>query len=356
MSEIVIKECTFREIDLNDPFFDSLKASYREFSDWFERKADERAYVSYAPNAKLQAFLYLKLERGPISDINPPLNTASCLKVGTFKIDAHGTRLGERFVKIIVDTVLRQNLRIAYITIFPEHEPLIRILETYGFRKQGTKNGPNGTEDVYVKDMQFLTGNPELDYPVVNTQGKNKWLMAIYPKFHTNLFPDSILKTEHPSSIQDTSHTNSIHKVYVGGYRGFPQVTPQDCLIIYRCVERNSLKPAWFTSVATSLCAVEEILPASAFGSAQEFVAYCKKYSVFDEAELCTWYRKRGTFAVKMTYNLAFPRRPNLRTLVEEHAVPHPKEGAYMGFLKLTDDAFKTILNLGKIHEGFVIH
>ena len=25
----------FADVNLNDPFFDSLKASYREFSDWF---------------------------------------------------------------------------------------------------------------------------------------------------------------------------------------------------------------------------------------------------------------------------------------------------------------------------------
>lgn len=35
----------FRELSLADPFFDSLKAGYREFPDWFARKADEDVYV-----------------------------------------------------------------------------------------------------------------------------------------------------------------------------------------------------------------------------------------------------------------------------------------------------------------------
>ena len=30
----------FADVNLNDPFFDSLKSSYREFSDWFRRKAE----------------------------------------------------------------------------------------------------------------------------------------------------------------------------------------------------------------------------------------------------------------------------------------------------------------------------
>ena len=37
----------FSEIDLNDPFFDSLKDDYKEFSDWFKRKANDYAYVLY---------------------------------------------------------------------------------------------------------------------------------------------------------------------------------------------------------------------------------------------------------------------------------------------------------------------
>ena len=38
----------FGEIDLADPFFDSLKADYVEFSEWYRRKADagERALNS----------------------------------------------------------------------------------------------------------------------------------------------------------------------------------------------------------------------------------------------------------------------------------------------------------------------
>ncbi len=33
------------ETTLNDSFFDSLKADYVEFSDWFDRKAENKALV-----------------------------------------------------------------------------------------------------------------------------------------------------------------------------------------------------------------------------------------------------------------------------------------------------------------------
>lgn len=357
MAEAAITVRKFSEIDLNDSFFDSLKASYAEFSDWFNRKSQDVAYVSYGADRKLLAFLYLKEENGPVIDIYPPLNT-KCLKVGTFKILAHGTKLGERFVKIIVDATLSLGLRVAYVTVFKEHEGLIRILETYGFKKYGIKKTHNGEENVYIKDMQYISGDDTLDYPVVSSRGRQKWLMSIYAEYHTSLFPDSKLNTEKHLSIQDVSHTNSIHKVYVGGYRDFPNVHVGDCMVIYRCVERDIQKPAWFGSVATSLCVVDEITPAQRFQSAHHFVDYCKRYSVFDDSTLHRLYAKYGIYAVKMSYNLAFPKRPTLGTMVENAVVPSPfaTPRPYLGLYRLGDAAFSRILELGGVREGFVIH
>ena len=41
MNNIIRKK--FSEIDLHDPFFDSLKRDYPGFDDWFGRKKDEPA-------------------------------------------------------------------------------------------------------------------------------------------------------------------------------------------------------------------------------------------------------------------------------------------------------------------------
>lgn len=358
MAELVIQVKKFKDIDIGDSFFDSLKNSYAEFSDWFLRKAEENAYVSYDEAANLQAFLYVKVEHGPVSDVDPPLNCVQCLKVGTFKINAHGTKLGERFVKIIVDTVLSQGLRTAYVTVFPEHEPLIKILKRYGFSKNATKNGPNGAEDVYIKDLNYLSGDSVLDYPLVRTSRHKKWLLAIRPEFHTDLFPDSILQTEDKSMVQDISHTNSISKVYIGFMRDFPKLSAGDSLVIYRCQSQDSGSSAWFKSVATSLCVVEETRAKHSFKSEEDFIKYCTKYSVFDHKKLSALFR-RGSYnelyAIKMTYNWAFTKRPNLKTLVENDAVPDPSSGQYMGFFELEDAAFNTILQLGGIREGLVV-
>ena len=109
MNEIITLK-RFADIDLNDTFFNSLKEDYPGFDAWFEKKSKDNseAYVQYT-NDNLQAFLYLKNESGEaLTDITPIRPACNRLKVGTFKIDAHNTKLGERFVKKILDTAERK--------------------------------------------------------------------------------------------------------------------------------------------------------------------------------------------------------------------------------------------------------
>jgi hypothetical protein len=137
--DAIIQRKLFREINLDDPFFDSLKEAYKEFAVWFQSKADQQALVVYDDAGGLQGFMYLKEEVGPIIDIDPPLNAPMVLKVGTFKVEAHGTRLGERFVKKIFDFALGKGLSHIYVTVFPKHTKLVERLQAYGFSKHGRK-------------------------------------------------------------------------------------------------------------------------------------------------------------------------------------------------------------------------
>lgn len=193
MNEIITLK-RFADIDLNDTFFNSLKEDYPGFDAWFEKKSKDNseAYVQYT-NDNLQAFLYLKNESGEaLTDITPIRPACNRLKVGTFKIDAHNTKLGERFVKKILDTALDMKAEEIYVTIYPKHEGLIRILQRYGFNEEGKK----GEELVLVKNMKILTGDILKDFPLLTTKDKRKFLLSIYPKYHTKMFPDSILRNE----------------------------------------------------------------------------------------------------------------------------------------------------------------
>ena len=54
----------FSDINLEDSFFDRLKAAYPEFPEWYAKKASqgEMAYVSHFEDGRVADFLYMKIE------------------------------------------------------------------------------------------------------------------------------------------------------------------------------------------------------------------------------------------------------------------------------------------------------
>lgn len=347
--EIELKQ--FRDIDLNDTFFDSLKEDYPGFDVWFNKKSQEgkKAYVQYSNN-QLQAFLHLKFEDEKVEDVVPNLPHKNHLKVATFKIDAHNTKLGERFVKKIVDEAIYTECDDIYVTIFPKHEGLIRLLSRYGFGLCGKK----GEENVYVKNMRALTGDSLKDYPLIKTEGKRKFLLSVKPEYHTKLFPDSILKNEENQRyelIKDVSSTNSIHKIYICFMKGTAELRKGDLVVIYRT--KDDKGPAKFRSVATSVCEVEELKQKKDFSNEEEFIKYTNYYSVFSEDELKLWYKKYNVYVIKMTYNIAFPKRVTRSYMIDNLKISYNQ---YWGFFQLNDDQFQGILDKAEINEGIIIN
>lgn len=222
----------FKDVNLDDIFFDSLKGSYSEFSGWFRRKAEEYAYVFHSDSGSVDGFLYLKIENGTVDDVSPPLPPARRVKVGTMKINPHGTKLGERFVKKIFDHAIYHRINEIYVTVFDEHEALIRILKTYGFQHVANKTTNNGTELVLVKKIFSPFSNFTESYPLVNLKNQKAYVLSLHPNWHTRLLPDSILNNENADIIQDISSANSIHKVYLASMNGLEVLRPGDALVI----------------------------------------------------------------------------------------------------------------------------
>ncbi len=350
MNETIILKY-FDDIDLNDAFFDSLKEDYPEFEDWFKKKAKNRskAYVQYTNN-NLQAFLYLKDESGEeLTDVTPARPACKRMKVGTFKIDAHNTKLGERFIKKIMDAALYMKADEIYATVFPEHNGLIKILQRYGFEEKGKK----GEELVLIKNMKALTGDILKDYPMIKTIGKRKFLLSIYPVYHTKMFPDSILQNEGNQKyelIKDISYTNSIHKIYISFMSDTMQLQRGDLVAIYRT--KDDKGSARFRSVVTSVCQIEEVKTNKDFANIVDFITYTNYYSIFNPEELKQWYINKDCYVLKMTYNIALTKRVTNGYMVDELGM-NPR---YWGFFQLTDKQFDAILKKGEVDESVIIN
>lgn len=343
----------FSAVDLNDVFFDSLKYDYQEFSDWFCRKAaqGEGAYVFYNQSGGVDGFLYLKREDEAVPDVDPPLPPLPRLKVGTLKINAHGTRLGERFIKKIFDHAVENHLKEIYVTVFEKHEGLISLLRRYGFEVHGGKRTQNGTELVFVKRIGAFHQDSLLNYPVLDMKSNRCFLLAIYPEFHTRMLPDSILNNESFDVVQDVSHTNSIHKIYLTAMREASAFQRGDVLLIYRT---NDFKgPAHYRSVVTSACVVEEVRNIYEFSSFADFRRYCESYSVFDLGELEKFYAtKKYPFIVKFSYNIAMKKRITRGHLIDIYQIP---VNIRWGVVHLNPQAAKSILINGGVDESLII-
>lgn len=283
----------FKNINLDDPFFDSLKADYKEFIDWFNKKKDnnEGAFVFFNSQMLLDGFLYLKNEDEELNDVIPKQPSKKRLKIGTMKINPHGTRLGERFIKKIFDISLVRNIDEIYVTLFEKHTALLNLFQKYGFESRAKKLTPNGCELVLFKNISQVTGDIVKDYP--NTpEVSNRYLISLYPQWHSRLLPDSILKNEDPTLlIKDTSHTNSIHKIYLTAMAGTENLKAGDTLVIYRTAPGNS--SAEYSSVATSICVVEEIKNINDFKTLDEFLKYTLSYSIFSREELELFFKSK---------------------------------------------------------------
>lgn len=355
-----VQQKLFGELDLNDPFFDTLKEDYDGFGPWFHKKANEKAYVTInEKNNKVLSFLYIKTEdkNEYYKDIIPAFVSKKRLKVGTFKIVSNGVRLGERFMKIIFDNALIQRVDEVYVTIFDKREEqqrLIALLEDWGFKYYGNK-GSQG-EMVYVRDFkpQFDINNPKLSYPFISINS-NIFLVPIYPDYHTELLPDSFLSTESAQDfIEHKPHRNAISKVYI--CRSIERsIKKGDVIIFYRTAEKD--KKGYYSSVITTIAIVEEKV--ENIKDEIDFISKCRKRSVFSNEELKMYWNynpKYRPFIINFLYVHSFPlgKRTNRKSLLDMGIISG-EENELRGLKKITKEQFIKILKITDTNESLIV-
>jgi len=340
----------FKDVDLEDVFFDSLKNDYSEFSDWFEKKSEDHAYVFYGDTG-IDGFLYLKLEEGPVDDVTPPLPAKNRLKVGTMKINPHGTRMGERFIKKIFDHALRFSVEEIYVTVFSHHQALKSLFCRYGFSEKAKKVTPNGEELVLVRDIMEDRGDQDKNYPVIYCDTNKAYLLSLHPIFHTKLLPDSKLNNESFDVTEDVSSANSIHKVYLTAM-DVGVLRKGDVLVVYRTNDGKG--PARYRSVATSVGVIEERRTINSFSNWEDFYRYCRPHSVFSRSELESfWNTKKYPQVLKFSYNLSFSKRITRGTMIDEVGL---REDQYWGFFELSKSQLRDLVRRGMGNESLIVN
>lgn len=288
----------FYNIDINDGFFDTLKDDYSGFENWFEKKKrDSKAYVSYKEGGGLGSFLSLKIEEEmeDYSIFNDPFVAKKRVKVSTMKVSDTGKRIGETFIKIMVEYALKNSIDEIYITVFSKQEHLINLLIEYGFSYCTFKNtldscGNINKENVYVKKIGLCDGK----FPTLKTENSNFFIVPIRPEYHELLFGESEIK--HQLNIfepyGEVSCSNSIKKAYLSS-KEFKMINSGDILFFYKSNDDKSL---------TNVGVVDQIYIKSDFESFEEFKSKVKKRTVYDDHLLRTFYNEKFTLIMFKHY------------------------------------------------------
>ncbi len=338
-----VKLKKFRDINLQSPFFDTLREDYEgiKFDRWFKKKAQEQAYV-FEFAGELKGFLYLKVEGydEKYQDINPVMPSKKRLKVGTFKILSTGFRLGERFIKIIMDNAIKYQVEEIYVTLFENKRKEVIALKDlmmkWGFYRFGYKD--NG-ELVLVKEM--INYSPSKDcrynYPLLNSS-LNYFILPIFPQIHTDLFPDNFLKNENIHLYEENkAHRYAIEKIYISGAKNI-NAKPGDLLLIYRTGDRM---PKKYSSVITGIAILEEIIYTN---NVNECISICNNRSIFSEEEIRAFYPKYS-IVIKLLDYITFKNKIILNELYNRNIVslgsgPRP-------FTQITKEQFVNIYEIG---------
>lgn len=239
-----IKDVNLYEIDVTNPFFESLREGYEGFNVWYSRKsADGTKAWLYGDNAESpQAICIYDIQANEqITDKGQILN-GEALKLCTFKVDeaVRGRKIGELFLKAAFRYASDNQIENIFITAKSDEQPfLISLLQDFGFSCVGDFNG----DSVFVKNHPLLPPeNEELapfDYlrryfpHFIHDESVNKFLVPIQPAYHDILFPDCVIPQANLFDEPLSTVGNAIKLAYLS-HAQQSQIQEGDILLFYR--------------------------------------------------------------------------------------------------------------------------
>ena len=222
-------------------------------------------------------------------------------------------------MKIVFDNARQYKVDEIYVTIFdmrPELLNLTYLLEKFGFKYHGEKTSKAGVEKVLVRDFSKSSDdqNPKLTFPWLS-KTSDVYIIPIRPEYHTELFPDSILRTESADDFIDNEpYRNAISKVYVS-HSSTKSLKSGDIIVFYR-------SGGIYKGVATTIGIVENIVIPK---DLNELIEVCRKRTVLTEKELKEYWErfpKNKPFVINFLYAFSFVKRKTLKEMLDTGILP----------------------------------
>lgn len=206
----------------NDSFFDSLREGYPDFDGWLEKCAKQDRSSYYLIVNDLISAILIYNEEAP-RDHQLKGIQENALKICTFKVSENtfGHKIGELFLNKMFALCIEKKISFLYLTVYPNHDRLIGLIEFYGFYKLDTMVSG---ELIMVRDMNKNNivanemKNSPLNHPFYSDDSNfKKYVIPIEEQFSETLFKDSELRE---ASLFDKFSVgeiqgNTIQKAYI---------------------------------------------------------------------------------------------------------------------------------------------
>ena len=295
----------FSDIDLSDPFFESLKSDYQgsektaEFNTWFKNKAREgRTALVFDDDDGLGAFIAIKPEAEEIELDEGTLPSIQRLKISTFLIAPRfrGQRLGEGALGLVLWKWQELGYDEVYVTVYDSHQDLIGQLTKFGFTLAGHRDG----ESVYVKNRNNIDYSDSYkSFPFIAPDFDEAGYLVVNDYFHDTLFPYSELKRNNLDKvILDVS--NGLSKIYIGSPTSQLGFKAGDPVFVYRKYTGEGSKG--YKSCVTTFCMVKNITWVKENGKAsmtyEEYLRRIGNKSVYETIELQTQYNNEKSLVI----------------------------------------------------------
>ena len=283
-------------LNINDPFFKSLKLDYPEFNTWFKRISQEArdCWVYNGQNNSLGGLIIYKDEMNPVITYNGGILEGKTLKISTLKVSEQeqGKKIGELFLKKIFSFALKNGYQNIYLTTKEnKQEYLINLIEDFGFKalELCTKQ----RDMVYVKEIP--SSAPDVNhlnsfeyhkkfFPYFDANRVKKHFVPIQPSFHRILFPE--IEKQQQFFYNNLQAGNTIKKIYLS-HSKYTKISQGDIVLFYRSEDRKAI---------TTLGIVEQVENAKA-NDFNKVLGYSIKRSVYNYEQIKE-YSKKDTLIV----------------------------------------------------------
>ncbi len=353
IAPIPLKQEYVRNLNYNDPIFESLKEEYMpKFEGWFKKisKEGRKSWVYYRRDGSIGAILIYKLENEAIEGSKPMLPEKKRLKVSMLKVTYIEHKIGELFIKMAVDVSLKNNVDEIYLTHFTKaDDPLVKLISEYGFNKIAIKD--NG-EDIFVKRLIFDSKYKESLTPIEVSQlyypsfydgdAVKKFVVPILPAYHNKLFTDYSMRQITLIEYADefVVEGNTIKKAYIS-HSNIRRMQQGDVILFYRSEDEQAI---------TSLGVVEAIY--SGIKDARQILQLAGKRTVFTRGEINQWVERNPVSIFLFRHHFHLKKPIDLPRLVDSQVVKAAPQSA----MEISDEKYAQVRDMGGIDERYTVH